>query len=59
MFWLLKPEFNLKQWKTNKRKLQSASALYRPSGRRLSAKLMPILAERGCCVVSATNPHGH
>jgi hypothetical protein len=30
--------------------------LYRPSDRRLSAKLVPTLADRGCCVVSATNP---
>jgi hypothetical protein len=27
--------------------------------RRLSAKLVPTLADRGCRVVSATNPHGH
>jgi hypothetical protein len=38
--------------------LQSASKLYRPSDRRLSAKLMPTLADRGCRVVSATNPQG-
>jgi hypothetical protein len=37
---------------------QSASELYRPSGRRLSAKLMPTLADTGCRVVSATNLHG-
>jgi hypothetical protein len=36
----------------------SASELYRPSDRRLSAKLVPTLADRGCCVVSATNSHG-
>jgi hypothetical protein len=34
------------------------SKLYRPSDRRLSAKLVPILADRGCRVVSTTNPHG-
>jgi hypothetical protein len=28
------------------------------SDRRLSAKLVPTLADRGCRVVSATNPHG-
>jgi hypothetical protein len=28
-----------------------------PSDRRLSAKLVPTLADRGFCVVSATNPH--
>jgi hypothetical protein len=36
---------------------QSASELYRPSYRRLSARLVPTLAERGCRVVSVTNPH--
>jgi hypothetical protein len=30
--------------------------LYRPSDRRLSAKLVPNLADRGCRVVGATNP---
>jgi hypothetical protein len=38
--------------------LYSANELYRPSDRRLSAKLVPILADRVCRVVSATNPHG-
>jgi hypothetical protein len=32
--------------------------LYRPSDRRLSAKLVPTFADRGCRVVSATDPHG-
>jgi hypothetical protein len=32
--------------------------LYQPSYRRLSAKLVPTFADRGCCVVSATDPHG-
>jgi hypothetical protein len=36
--------------------LESASELYRPSDRRLSAKLVPTLAIRGCRVVSATIP---
>jgi hypothetical protein len=36
----------------------SASELYRPSNRRLSAELVPTLADRGCRVVTATNPHG-
>jgi hypothetical protein len=36
-----------------------ASELYRPSDRRLSHKLVPALADRGCHVVSATDPHGH
>jgi hypothetical protein len=46
-------------YKQNKKKtpwLGSASGLYRPSDRRLSAKLVPTLADRGCRVVSATNP---
>jgi hypothetical protein len=38
--------------------LQSASELYRPSDRRLSAKLVPTFADRGCHVVSATDPYG-
>jgi hypothetical protein len=32
--------------------------LYRPSDRSLLAKLLPTLADRGCRVVSATDPHG-
>jgi hypothetical protein len=36
--------------------LQSARELYRPSDRRLSAKLVPAFADRGCRVVSATIP---
>jgi hypothetical protein len=36
----------------------SACELYRPSNRRLSAKLVPTFADRGCRVVSATDPHG-
>jgi hypothetical protein len=32
--------------------------LYRPSDRRLSAKVVPTFADRMCCVVSATDPHG-
>jgi hypothetical protein len=30
----------------------------RQSGRRLSAKLVPNFADRSCCLVSATDPHG-
>jgi hypothetical protein len=37
---------------------ESASELYRPSDRRLSAKLVPTLADRRCRVVSVTNHHG-
>jgi hypothetical protein len=35
-----------------------ASELYRPSDRRLSAKLVPTFADRGCHVVSVTDPYG-
>jgi hypothetical protein len=35
---------------------ESASELYRLSDRRLSAKLVPTFAERGCHVVSVTDP---
>jgi hypothetical protein len=37
---------------------KSASELYRPSDRRLSAKLVPTSADRGCHVVSVTDPYG-
>jgi CBS-domain-containing membrane protein len=37
---------------------ESASKLYRPSDRRLSAKLMPTFADRECHVVSVTDPYG-
>jgi hypothetical protein len=37
---------------------ESGSKLYRSSYRRLSAKLVPIFADRGCRVVSATDPYG-
>jgi hypothetical protein len=35
---------------------ESASELYRPSESRLSAKLVPTLTDRGCHVVSVTDP---
>jgi CBS-domain-containing membrane protein len=38
---------------------KSASELYRPSDRRLSAKLVPTFADRGCHVVSVTDSYGH
>jgi hypothetical protein len=38
---------------------ESTSELYRPSGRRLSAKLLPTFANRGCHMVSVTDPYGH
>jgi hypothetical protein len=37
---------------------ESASELYRPSDRRLSAKLVPTFADRGSQVVSVTDPYG-
>jgi hypothetical protein len=37
---------------------QSASELYRPSDRSLLATLVPTFAERGCHVVSVTDPYG-
>jgi hypothetical protein len=36
---------------------ESASELYRPNDRRLSAKLVPTFTDRGCHVVSVTNPY--
>jgi hypothetical protein len=42
--------------KAKLRGFKSASELYRPSDRRLSAKLVPTVADRRCHVVSATNP---
>jgi hypothetical protein len=37
---------------------ESASELYQPSDRRLSAKLVPTFADIGCHVVSTTVPYG-
>jgi hypothetical protein len=37
---------------------ESASKLYRSSDRRLSAKLVPTFADRGCHVVSVMYPYG-
>jgi hypothetical protein len=37
----------------------SSNELYRPSDRCLSAKLVPNFAGTACCMVSATNSHGH
>jgi hypothetical protein len=41
-----------------KKETESANELYRPSDRRLSAKLVTTFADRECHVVSATNPYG-
>jgi hypothetical protein len=46
----------MKQEEGRRKKNSGASELYRSSDRRLSAKLVPTLADRGCRVVSATNP---
>jgi hypothetical protein len=40
------------------RGLSPQSELYRPSYRRLSAKLVPTSADRGCNVISVTDPYG-
>jgi hypothetical protein len=37
---------------------ESANELHQPSDHRLSAKLVPIFADRGCHVVSVTDPYG-
>jgi hypothetical protein len=37
---------------------ESASELCVPSDRRLSAKFVPTYADRGCRVVSVTDPYG-
>jgi hypothetical protein len=37
---------------------ESASELYQPSDRHLSAKLVQTFADRGCHVVSVTDPYG-
>jgi hypothetical protein len=37
---------------------KSANELYRPSDRRLSAKLVPTFSLRGCHVLSVTDPYG-
>jgi hypothetical protein len=37
---------------------ESASELYRPSDRRLAAKWLPTFADKGCHVVSETDPYG-
>jgi hypothetical protein len=36
---------------------ESANELYRPSDRRLSAKVVPTFADRGCHMVSVTDPY--
>jgi hypothetical protein len=48
----LSSELNLTTWP------ESARELYRPTDRRLSVKLVPTFADRGCHVVSVTDPFG-
>jgi hypothetical protein len=47
-------------WQKNKQApwSESASELYRPSDRRFSAKWLPAFADKGCHVVSVTDPSG-
>jgi hypothetical protein len=40
------------------RGLSPKNELYRPSGSRLSAKLVPTFTDSECRVVSTTDPHG-
>jgi hypothetical protein len=56
--------FSWKMVETNNKTKQtlwpeSVSELYRPCNHRLSMKLVPTFADRGCCVVSATDPYCH
>jgi hypothetical protein len=48
---------SLKIWKATSWP-ESASELYRPSDRLLSAKIVPAFSDRGCCVVNTTDPFG-
>jgi hypothetical protein len=55
------PTSELKLKKKKKKKPpwpESASELYRPSDRLLSAKLVPTFVDRGCHVVSVKDPYG-
>jgi hypothetical protein len=49
---LLKKQKQKNQWS------ESTSELYRPGDRRLSAKRLPNFSDRGCHVVSVTDPYG-
>jgi hypothetical protein len=50
MIWL-KIKTKQTQWS------ESASELYRPNDRRLSAKSLPTFADKGCHVVSVMDPY--
>jgi CBS-domain-containing membrane protein len=62
--YLSKIDFNINNLHThnnNNKKTpwsESASELYRPSDRRLSAKCLPTFADKGCHVVSVTDLYG-
>jgi hypothetical protein len=49
---------NMKQQTKQTPWSESARELYRPSDRRLSVKWLPTFADRGCHVVSVTDPYG-
>jgi hypothetical protein len=51
LYWLLRVAGKKTPWP------ESTSEPYRPSNRRLSAKLVPIFADRGCHLVSVTDPY--
>jgi hypothetical protein len=53
--WVLKPSINSKNWTTWP---ESARELYHLSDRLFSVKLVPTFANRGCHVVSVTDPYG-
>jgi hypothetical protein len=57
----IKPSEYFQQRESNSQKTlwpESVSELYWPSDHRLSAKLLPTFADRGCHVVSMTDPYG-
>jgi hypothetical protein len=51
-YWTTRTKLNWTPWP------ESVGELYRQSDRHLSAKLVPTFADRGCHVVSVTNPYG-
>jgi hypothetical protein len=57
VLWHCCPECGIKTKKQTPWR-ESASELYRPSDHRLLAKLVSAFADKGCHVVSMTDPHG-
>jgi CBS-domain-containing membrane protein len=58
-FIIYQPRYKMS--KTNSKQTpwsESASELYQPSDRHLSAKWLPTFADKGCHVVSVTDPYG-